>query len=206
MNLEELTVAELKAKAVELGMPEEDVESFRTKAPLIATINTLQAKDAVKEKEEVKKVASLEEKPDPSEEREVNKQWKNKAERMKAHLLSQEFVSLMIPLEVDEKVGVVEWCDPVGRQASKNDPIIPFNEWFKLPLEKKMDTYQRQISGDVIMPQLNGYKYMIPKGVYTRVPMQIFEVVNEANMEQIKATQHMNLDRLDPQTRQTTGL
>ena len=200
--LEELTVAELKDKAVELGMPREDVEAFRTKAPLIATINTLSAKEAVKEE----KVESIEEKPDPAEDKEVNKNWKSKAERMKAHLLAQEYVSLMIPLEVDEKVGVVEWCEQVGNKAAESDPVIPFKEWFALPLEKKMNTYQRHISGGVRTPQLNGYIYMSPAGAYTRVPMQIFEVVNEANMGQSKATQHMNLDRLDPQTRQATGL
>jgi len=60
-DLELLTVKELQAKLVELGMPEDDVQAFRTKAPLIASIKTLGAKEAIikGEEEEVKKVVDF---------------------------------------------------------------------------------------------------------------------------------------------------
>jgi hypothetical protein len=191
--MEEKTLKELKEELVQLGMPEEDTENFRTKAAAQATIDVLRS-SSVEEVEEEPKVKTIEERPNPSEEKEVNKAWKSKAERMKNKLLKQEFVSLLVPLEPQERVGEVAWVDP------ETEETIPFDRWFKLPISEKMKTYQKHISGDIIIPQLNGFKYMIPKGTYSRVPMQIFEVVNEANMEQIKATQYKNLDRLDPKT------
>jgi hypothetical protein len=197
-ELETLTVKELKVRLVELGMPEEDADKFRTKAPMISVINTMLAKDVVVEvksdEKEVKKVASIQERPSPVEEKEVNKSWKTKAERMKQRLFEQEFVSMVTQLESGEKIGEVEWVD------AKTKETISDEGWYNLPIEAKMRTYQRHISGAVLVPQLNGFKYMIPKGRYTKVPMQIFEVVNAANMEALKAIQHKNLDRIDPKT------
>ena len=46
-DLTKLTVKELRAVLVKLGMKEEAAENFETKKPLIATINTLRAKNAV---------------------------------------------------------------------------------------------------------------------------------------------------------------
>ena len=177
-ELETLTVKELQAKLKELGMPEDDVMAFRTKAPLIAAIKTLQAKDAVvQEPEEVKKVASIEEKPNPAEDREVNKRWKNKAEAMKARLLAQEKVSILIPLEAGLQAGVVEW------RTDKNG-----------------EQYQVHISGAIESVQLNGYKYFIPKGKYVQVPRQIAEVISKAQQQTLEAGADISLDRIDPKT------
>ena len=44
--LSKLSVKELRAEVVKLGMPEGDADNFETKKPLIATINTLSAKKA----------------------------------------------------------------------------------------------------------------------------------------------------------------
>ena len=108
-ELEQLTVKELKSKLVELGIPEAEAAHFLTKGQIIATIKTLMAKkEVVTEHEEVKRVASLEEKPNPIEDREINKAWKDKAKRMKEHLEAQEKVNILIPTEPGEKPGVVE--------------------------------------------------------------------------------------------------
>jgi len=181
-EIELLTVKELQAKLVELGMPEDDAKAFKTKAPMIASIRTLEAKevviDTVKgEAGEVKKVASIEERPNPSEDREVNKKWKSKAEKMKARLLAQEQVSILIPVEAHEHAGVVEWrTDKNGQQ------------------------YQVHISGAVESVQLNGYKYFIPKGIYTRVPRQIAEVISNSQQQTLEAGKDISLDRIDPNT------
>lgn len=178
MNLEELTVKELQSKLVELGMPEDDVQAFRTKAPLIAAIRTLEAKDAVSEsEEETKRVASLEEKPNPREDREVNKNWKNKAEKMQDHLEAQEKVSILVPLEPQEKVGVVE--ERVGANGRK---------------------YQVHISGAITSVTLNGFKTMIPKGRYVQVPKQIAEIISKSQQQTLDAGQHISLDRIDTRT------
>ena len=193
--MEEQTLKELKEELVELGMPEEDADEFRTKSAAIATINALKTTKIKAElPENDDKVESIEEKPDPVEDRETNKAWKDKATRMKAKLLAQEFVSILVPLEPEEKIGEVVWV------SQDTEEIIPLKDWLKLPHASKMRTYQKRLSGEIISPQLNGYRYFIPKGVYYQVPMQIFEVVNEANMEQLKATQYKNLERIDPKT------
>lgn len=179
-SLEQLTVQQLQDKLVELGMPLEDAEAFKTKAPIISSIKVLMAKKMVADpevEEEVKKVATLEEKPNPSEDREVNKRWKTKAEAMKARLLQQEQVSILIPLDSGERVGVIEW------RTDKNG-----------------DTYQAHVSGAYEKVQLNGFKYMIPKGVYTKVPRQIAEVISQAQQQTLEAGSHISLDRIDPKT------
>jgi len=177
-ELETLTVKELQDKLVSLGMPQEDVEAFKTKAPLISSIKTMMAKDAVREpEEEVKKVASIEESVNPSEERKVNKEWKGKAEKMKAHLEAQEQVSILIPLADGERVGVVEWRT-----------------------DKEGKSYQVHISGAVESVQLNGYKHLIARGVYTKVPRQIAEVVSKAQSQTLEAGKNISLDRTDPNT------
>lgn len=179
-DLETLTVKELRAKLVELGMPEDDVEAFRTKAPLIASIHTLMAKDVVnedKEEGEVKRVKTLEETPKPAEERKVNENWKNKAEAMKARLLAQPTVSILIPLEPAEKKGVVEWRT-----------------------DKSGEKYQVHLDGAIESVQLNGYKYFIPKGVYTPVPQQIAEVISRSQQQTLDAGSEISLDRIDPKT------
>jgi hypothetical protein len=177
-ELETLTVKELQDKLVSLGMPQEDVEAFKTKAPLIASIKTMMAKDAVREpEEEVKKVATIEEPINPSEEKKVNKEWKSKAERMKAQLEAQEQVSILVPLADGERAGVVEW-----------------------KVDKDGQRYQNHISGAVESVQLNGYKYLIAKGVYTRVPRQIAEVISKAQSQTLEAGKNISLDRTDPNT------
>jgi len=194
--MEEKTLKELQADLIEAGMSEEDAGAFRSKAAAQATLTALTSTKITEAPEvaEEDKVQDIEERPNPSEDREVNKAWKSKAERMKVKLLSQESVSILVPLDPEEQIGEVEWVN-----ADTND-TVPLGEWLKLPLNVKMRTYQKHISGAIKGVQLNGYKFFIPKGVYYQVPLQIFEVVNEANMEQLKATQYKNLDRVDPST------
>jgi hypothetical protein len=178
-ELELLTVNQLKDKLVELGMPREDVDTFKTKAPLIATINTMLAKDATEPEvvEEVKKVATLEEAPNPVEDREINRRWLDKAKRMQDHLEQQEFVSILIPLEPTEKVGVVE--ERVGKDGRK---------------------YQVHISGAIETVTLNGFKTMIPKGRYVPVRRQIAEVISESQQQTLEAGGNISIDRVDPRT------
>ncbi len=172
-KLEELTLKELQQKLIELGMSEEDANAFRTKAAAIATVSTLESKKEVDDG----KVASLEDKTSPAEDREVNKNWKNKAEKMRDRLLSQRKVSILIPLEPTERAGVVEW----RKDKDGND-------------------FQVHVSGAVESVQLNGYKYFIPKGVYTEVPQQIAEVISKSQKQTLEAGSNMLLDRIDPNT------
>ena len=199
-KLTDLTVKELKAELVKLGMPEDDVDAFRTRAPLIATIKTMEATSVVKEKGEgeaddkVVRVKSIKETPTPSEERKVNKNWKNKAVKMKARLLAQEVISILIPLEPAEKKGVVVWA------YTSNGDKMSVAVWNTLTLEEKMGTHQVHVAGAIESVQLNGYKYFIPKGVYTPVPEQIAKVISNSQQQTLDAGSEMKLDRIDPKT------
>ena len=196
-ELETLTIKELQTKLIESGMPEEDAVSFKTKASAIATLRTMAAKEAVLvdpiEVAETKKVASIQEKPNPSEDRLVNKNWKNKAERMKANLLAQERVSILIPTDPQDRQGVVTWKNERGG-------VIDDATFFALPLEEKMRCYQVHVSGSIESVQLNGYKYFIPKGVYTPVPRQIAEVISRSQQQTLDAGKEYLVDRIDPKT------
>lgn len=216
-DLETLTVKQLQEKLVELGMPEDDVAAFRTKAPLIASIRTLEAKDAVadvptakatdekeaKEIAEGKKVASIEERPNPAEDREVNRKHLEKATVMKKKLLQQPTISILIPLEPTEKAGVVQWAwNKAGKWKNINvkERLLTDAEWNALSLEDKMQTMQVHISGDIASTQLNGYKYFIAKGRYTPVPHQIAEVISKSQQQTLDAGSNISLDRIDPRT------
>lgn len=178
-DLETLGVRELQEILINLGMPEEDVAQFRTKAPLISTINVMRGKTEVTKEEEteVKKVASLEEKPNPAEDREINRMWKTKAIAMQDKLSKQPKVSILIPLEPAEKAGVVEErTDKQGR------------------------TYQAHVGGAIETVQLNGFKYMIPKGKYVPVPQQIAEIISRSQQQTLEAGSNISMDRIDPKT------
>jgi len=205
MELETLTVKDLQAKLVELGMPEEDVKAFKTKAPLIASIRTIEAKDVVKgedKEEEVKKVASITETPKPAEEKRVNKSHYRKATAMKERLLGQPTVSILIPLEAGEKAGVVSWAfDKKGETAKdKTRVMLTDTEWNALTIKEKMKTYQVVESGAFESVQPNGYKWFIAKGRYTPVPQQIAEIVSRSQQQTIDAGADIKLDRIDPRT------
>jgi len=187
-ELETLNISELRERLVGLGMSEKETNTFMTKSSIISTIKILESRKVIstlenmKEDgklpaEEVKRVETIEEKIDPSEERKVNKNWKSKAETMKAHLETQEQVSILVPLSEGEKAGVVEWR--VGKDGEK---------------------YQFHVSGAVESVQLNGYKYFIAKGVYTRVPRQVAEVISRSQQQTLEAGSNISLDRMDPKT------
>lgn len=174
--MEELTIKQLQDELVKLGLSEEEAQTYKTKAQIITTLKAM-SKASESEEHEDEKVLSLEEKPNPSEEKRINKKWKTKAEAMKSNLFTQEEVSVLVPLDPGEKMGVVEWRE-----------------------DNKGDKYQVHISGDITSVQLNGYKYFIPKGVYTRVPKQVAEVISASQQQTLDAGKDFRIDRLDGNT------
>lgn len=226
-ELELLTLAQLQEKLVEFGYEQGDADAFKTKAPIIASLlremdrNTkLEEKPAedtnpptddesaegdlgVSEiekskkrdtEDDIEKVKSINERPDPKEERLINKQHFTKAKTMKHKLLGQELTSIIVPLESGEKVGVVIWV------WTKTDEFIPDEEWINLTLEQKMSTHQVWVEGAYIAPQLNGYKYFIPKGRYYKVPLQVARIVTDSQQQTLDAGKHIDINRTDPRT------
>jgi len=168
-NYEEMTVKDLQGELVKLGMSEEDSKKFTIKATIIATINVMKTK-----KDE--KVATLNPPVDPKEEKEIEKHWQSKADRMCDFLEAEPKVSIIIPVEGQEKPGVVETFIDRGRKQ------------------------YRYVSGSVWSKTFNGYRVIIPKGVYYEVPKTIGEnIANEFNQTQMAGKQ-WDLDRIDPKT------
>ncbi|HEC66024.1 MAG TPA: hypothetical protein ENI23_12085, partial [bacterium] len=97
----DLSMNQLRDKAVAGGMTPELVQTFTTKTQIIGVIEALQAKD--------KKV-------DPSrsgdetaaEKKSADEAWLGKRARMGRHLEKQPKVGIMISLEIGEKVGIVD--------------------------------------------------------------------------------------------------
>jgi len=174
-NLEELTVKELQAEAVKLGMPENDAKLFVTKAPLIATINTLRASGAIK------KVESLNAPASPQEEKQVEQSHKTKLEHMRSVLASQPKVERFYPLEGKETKGIVDWV---------------FNE-------KTRRNEQVHRSGAIQPVTLNGFQYLVPKGVRVMIPQQVAQTIDEKYQQTSEAGEELLIDRLDPETGKT---
>jgi len=160
------TVKELRADLVELGFDKKAAEGIRTRDALEATIESVKGG----------KVATLNEPKDPKEEKATREKWLAKADKMSKHLHSQPKIRVLVPLEPNEKVGVVK--------EVKRRGIIQY----------------QHIRGAVWSKTFNGYKVIVPKGVYYDVPEQIAEnIANELNQTQ-HAGDHVRLDRTDPNT------
>ena len=104
---------------------------------------------------EVKKVATIEERPDPSEEKKINKEFVTKAEIMRAKLEKQPKVRFFLPLVGAEKPGVIREVMKHGRME------------------------QVVVSGAVETVQLNGFKTFIPKGRFVEIPQQVADVLSD---------------------------
>jgi len=164
--MEEKTVKQLREALVEHGFDKKAVEGIKTKDALIATLEALKSKD----------VSTLNPPRDPKEERDTEKSWLAKADRFAKHLEKQPKVRVLIPLEPNEKVGVVKEVRERG--------IIQY----------------RHISGAVWSKTFNGYKVILPKGVYYEVPQQIADNISQEFTQTQRAGEHLKVDRIDPQT------
>ena len=114
----------------------------------------------------------------PQEEHQVEMQWKSKAERQKAYFDSLPKVRILIPCEGSEKPGVVEEKMIKGRK----EMVALF--------------------GAVWSKTFNGYKVVLPKGVYVEVSQAIADNVAEEFNQINRAIQRFGVDRIDPKTGQ----
>jgi hypothetical protein len=170
-KLEELSLSQLKDEVVKLGMSKEDADKFTSKPPLIVTIKN------IKDAKEVKRVKTLNEPPNPKEEKLITKVWQSKKDKMRDHLEKQPKVTFFIPLAEGgtEKPGVVRTVLVNGKKEYLH------------------------VSGAVEWRCFNGYRVCIPKGVFTEIPIQVANKLKEA-MLPTEAEQKLSLDRIDPET------
>jgi len=164
-NLNKLTVKALREILVKLGMPKEATENFENKKPIIATIQVLRANATI---------GSGQLKKD-------RKEYLSKKERMRAILMAQPRIRILIPTQGTEKPGVVKW---VYNKRSKRDEQV-------------------LISGAYTPVQINGFKWLVPHGVYSSVPEQIAEAISDSQNMTNQAGKEYLLDRDDPKTGKT---
>ena len=162
-DLTKLSVKELREVLVKLGMPEGDAEQFETKKPLIVTINTLRANKVVESPGQLKK---------------DRKQYLSKAERMRAHLMEQPKIRILVPLGPGEKRGVINLV--YNKQTKREEQVY--------------------VSGAYLPVQLNGFKMLVAKGRYQEVPQQIADTISEAQNTTAEAGKDWLIDRKDPET------
>ena len=162
----------LKKEAVKLGMSEVDVIKFKDEDTLRATINTLKANQVVVPEPEV--ITPVVE--SPKENKEDERRWKTKADRQKTFFDSQEKITVMIPLEPGEKPGVIK----TKKVGDREETFV--------------------VSGAVWSKTFNGYRVIIPKGVYTPVAKGIAENLSKELNQTMTAGEAFKLDRIDPNT------
>ena len=115
----------------------------------------------------------------PKEMKEDEKRWQTKADKQKSFYDSQKQITVMIPLEPGEKPGVIEKRTINGRE-----------EIFVL-------------SGAVWSKSFNGYRVVVPKGVYTPVAEAVAQDISDELNQTMMAGERFKIDRIDPTTGQS---
>ncbi len=164
-NLPRLKLSDLRKIVVKLGMSKEDAKVFDTKKPLIATIKSLRAGQVVK----VQK---------PGELKKEAEKYLSKKERIRAILIKQKSVRILIPCQGEEKPGKIEW---MYNKATKRKEQV-------------------HISGAYTPVQINGWKWLVPHGMYVDVPQQVADMVSDAQNMTAQAGKAHLIDRIDPKT------
>jgi hypothetical protein len=114
----------------------------------------------------------------PGQLKKDKEKYLSKSERMRAILMKQKKVRTLIPCMGKEKPGVIKW---------------KFNEATK----RKEQVY---ISGAYTPVQINGFKWLVPHGVYDDLPKQIADMISDAQGMTTEAGKAYLIDRIDPKT------
>lgn len=164
---------DLRKEAISLGMPESDANEFDSEKLLQSTIKALKST-----KETPAEPTVPQEKADPKEEKQVEQKWRAKRDRQKAYFDKQPQIRVLIPLDpnAQEKPGVVEEREINGRM-----------EWVA-------------VSGAVWSKTFNGYRIIVPKGVYWPVPKDVADNIAAEQNQIIMDAQRYGVDRVDPKT------
>ena len=165
---QEKSLQEVQEELAALGFPKEEANKIRIRSALYTII------DLYKKREQEEKVDISVQTLDPKEEETVTQRHTSKKEVMKQKLMKQlrdKPIRMMVPLDVNEKPGVVVW---------EGDE-------------------QKYVSGAYQPVTLNGFTWLVPKGVYTEVPEQVAEVLSQ-RLQQGEAERKFNIDRIDPRT------
>jgi len=167
----------LKRKLIEAGMPADSVDVFTTIEQCEAVLNGMKAKAVVQ------KVDTLEEKANPVEERQIERQWQSKKNIMMNKWLKEEadgkIVQFLVPLEPNEKPGIVTWTK--DKFGNKKDQIV-------------------KDGTAVEMIQENGARWYVAKGVLVFVPQSVGASLARRLRLTSEAGSQFLADRVDPAT------
>ena len=181
-KVEELSLNQLKEKAIKLGMSKEDAAVFSTKKQFLAMIDRLDKKRPNEPDLDspAAPVTPVPDKPNPKDDAMVNKRWLSKAKVMRDILSKQPKIRFFLPLSGKEKVGVVE------EYVGKDGYVV-----------------QKYIRGAVETVTLNGFKTLIPKGVFVNLPEQVVEELSQSIEKTQNAGEEFSVDRT--KTDEVTG-
>lgn len=174
----ERTLKVIQAELIERGFPKEQVKGLQSKAVAQAVLDSMTKNPVSAGKVEVVKVATLDEKPDPREEKVIEKQYLSRRDIMRAKLEAQPQVPIFIPKADTEPAGIVK----VVKVAGKNEYV--------------------HVGGSVEVFTLQGYQVIVPKGVQTNVPLQIFQLWSDSLRLTQQAGSQFSVNRIDPATGQ----
>lgn len=184
----ESTLRELREQAVGLGFPAEEAEKILAKSAMLAIIDTLKSKEIAEaevKNVESPKVTTLEPAINSVEEKKITNTWVNKKEFMRNLLMDQvkegKVGKILIPLNGKEKKGIVRWV--TNPKNGKEEQVY--------------------VSGAIESIILNGFQYMIPKGIYVEVPERISQEVEQIFQQTAEAGANLLIDRVDPETGQS---
>lgn len=183
LKKDEKTIKQLQEEAVSKGVDETAVKGMKTKPAITEVLGILDKKKEkviveVNKPEEPKKVDTLNDLSNSQERKATSRQWVGKAAHMRDTLLAQRKVFTQLPLGDKEKPGVV---------LNKTDKNGVF--------------YQEHVSGAIETVQMNGFKYLIPKGVQAEVPEGVNNVLGASLTDTANAGKEFRIDRFDQQGR-----
>jgi hypothetical protein len=170
----EKSLKALKEEAIALGFPEDALKSIGSRPSVQAIIDTIKKGSSAKAPTE--KVETIEEKPNPAEEKQVEKILNSRKGIIFRKLESQPQVPLFIPKQDEQPEGVV-----------------------KTIMRRGIREYIH-VGGSVQHFTINGYTVIVPKGVETLVPMQIHQMWSDSQMRTQRAGQEFSENRIDPRT------
>jgi len=108
-----------------------------------------------------------------AEDKGEKQKWLSKKETMRAKLMKQEKIRTLIPCEGKEKKGIVKWV--YNKRTKREEQVY--------------------VSGTVFPVQLNGFIWLVPKGVHTDLPTQVADKVADSQDETSKAGEKYLIDR-----------
>jgi hypothetical protein len=170
----------LQEELVALGFPADKAKKIMSKDVAQAVLDSLGAskKAVAAPATEIAKVDTLDEKPNPREEKQLEKQYLSRRDIMRTKLESQPQVPIFIQKSDTEPAGVVK----IVKVAGKNEYV--------------------HVGGVVEVFTLNGYQVIVPKGVQAIVPLQIFQLWSDSMRLTQQAGSQFSVNRIDPATGQ----